>query len=124
MPGVRFLTATLLVLFAAACQDAGGGALTTVNPNGNVQGTVLGANGQAVSEITVELSATNFTTRTLQTGSRGEYEFTAVPAGNYSVRAIAAAGFVVSTPNPVAVTVRGGETVRADFRVAPFVTQP
>ncbi|MGH7482269.1 MAG: carboxypeptidase regulatory-like domain-containing protein [Longimicrobiales bacterium] len=115
-------TAAALVTVAAlttACE--GGPGLVSTNPSGRIQGTVLGSDGTGASNVEIRIQGPE--TQTVRTGADGSYSFSGVDPGDYTVTAIAPAGFVVNEPNPVTVTVTtGGTPATANFTITADAT--
>jgi uncharacterized repeat protein (TIGR01451 family) len=82
----------------------------------NRNGTLTDTGDTPLEDVTVTLldSGGNEVTNS-QTATDGLYEFTNVPAGNYSVVETQPAGYGSSTANTVAITVTPGSTTTTDF---------
>ncbi len=87
---------------------------------GAVSGTVfndLNANGAqdsgegGIGGVSVALAGIGSTT----TGSAGGYNFSSVPAGNYTISVTTPSGFVATTPTSRAITVPTGSSASANF---------
>jgi outer membrane receptor protein involved in Fe transport len=101
--------ATLLLAMSAIAQTS-----TT----GQVEGTLMDANGAVVPGATVTLSGPNLIrSQTTTTDNNGTYRFSAVPPGKYSVKVDASAGFGSSEATNVEVNLSKSTSI--DFTLKP-----
>ncbi|HZD44924.1 MAG TPA: carboxypeptidase-like regulatory domain-containing protein, partial [Acidobacteriaceae bacterium] len=102
---VFFLALLFLVTSTALCQ------LTTAD----ILGTVTDASGAVVPNATVTLTnlGTNVT-RVAQTGGSGDYTFTLLPVGHYSI-AVKATGFQATITKDL--SVEAGDRARNDVHL-------
>ena len=105
----------LMLPAAAAFLLAVPGALAQTT--GNIEGTVLDADGKALPGVSVEATSPNLQgTRVVVTGNSGEYRIVSVPPGNYRVRA-SLSGFG-SVEKPVTVTLDATATANMSLQLA------
>src|SRR5689334_16611118 len=78
----RLIYALVLVLFAS-------GTALPQSGTGVVRGQVTDPSGAAVTNASVVVTSANGQTRTVHTDRQGMYEVTALPAGQYSLKAMA-----------------------------------
>lgn len=95
-------------------------------PRGAVAGRVLGEGGQPLAGATVLVAERTGQPHTARSDPQGRYRIEDVPAGGYTVAAVAPGYSEGALHNlwggPVTVQVRGGETANApDLRLAPLV---
>ena len=104
-----FLSTILLLVLSAA--------LSAQTFRGGIQGTVTDTSGAAVpgAEVTVKSADTGLT-RTATTNDEGDFIFTELPLGSYSVSA-SKAGFGTKVTNGITVAVSAN--TRADVQLAP-----
>ena len=78
---------------------------------GTVSGTASNSTGQAIAKATVQLRdvATGQLVSTTQSGATGAFTFTGVPAGNFVVEVVNAAGQIIGTS--ASITVAAGATI-------------
>lgn len=91
-------------LFGELGQSITGRAWLDSNRNG-----VLDSNEQGITAVTIELrDGANALIATTVTAADGSYNFTSVPAGNYSIIEQQPAGYGSSTPDTVAIVLTAG----------------
>ena len=114
MKARRVVKAILLVLSACVLWSAVGTCNAQVM-TADITGTVTDSSGAVLPGATVTLQNLGISTaQTIQTGSSGDYTFSLLPVGSYSVT-VEAAGFkMFSQPN---VTVAAGDRVRIDAQM-------
>ena len=88
------------------------------SPEGALLGTIVDPSGARVAGATVTATATGFNlTRTVQTGSQGEFRIEPLPPGNYQVK-VEAPGFAPQV-GVVTVSVASTATLKLKLQVAP-----
>ncbi len=107
------IAALFLCVSLAYAQSAGSGAIT---------GTVTDPQGGAIAGATVTITSLDTNQlRTATTGSAGDYKFSLLPPGNYSLRFVAP-GFKTSQVASVKVNVTETATANASLEIG-AVTQ-
>src|SRR5262249_27498679 len=83
-------------LFAAAAR---------VQPNGSIAGTAPSQTGEPLANVTVQLRdlSTGQVVQTKTSDDKGGYVFADLPAGNFAVEAVNAAGQVIGTSASISV---------------------
>jgi hypothetical protein len=89
----------------AAPQQAGSSVQTNT---GNITGQAVDGNNAGLSNYKVQLRAGDAVTKSTTTGSSGQFSFSEVPNGTYTLEITDAAGRVIATSS---VTVAAGQTV-------------
>ncbi|MBN1888836.1 MAG: carboxypeptidase regulatory-like domain-containing protein [Thermoflexales bacterium] len=87
-----------------------GVAFNDTNSNGTQDGGESGIAG-----VTIQLRQGSSTLATTSTNSNGNYSFSGVTPGNYSVRAGRPAGFINTTPDELAIFIAAGGSAQASF---------
>jgi hypothetical protein len=97
---------TALPLFAAARAGR-----VAQPPGGTVSGTAQNQTGQAIARTTVQIRdlATGQLVSTTQSAADGAFSFAGLPAGNYAIEVVDAAGNIIGTS--ASITVAAGATV-------------
>lgn len=82
--------------------------------SGNISGTVVDTNGDVVQGATITLSGPpGFATRTIQSGSDGQFDFSDLPPGSYKITATGA-GMSTYTSSPIRLN-------PGEFRIVPRI---
>ena len=107
------------VVILAAC---GGGDPIATDTNGSIRGTITDNSGAPVADAAVELSGNAQAARTTNSSANGDYTFTKVPPGTYTLAVTSAAGFDIGAAGTTSVTVTGGAQANASAFVLNRVT--
>ncbi len=111
---MKFRAATVVLVFCCVFGPLAGLAFSQVG-SAEIVGTVIDATGAAIpnAQITIKNIATGIT-RIAQSGTAGDYSFTVLPVGTYSL-SIAASGFKVFRAADV--TLAAGDHARVDAQM-------
>jgi len=103
MKRILALALTFAVTLSGSSLFAAG---ARMQQNGSIAGTATSQTGEALPNVTVQLRdlSTGQVVQTKTTNDKGEYAFEALPAGNYAVEAVNAAGQVIGTSASISLT--------------------
>jgi hypothetical protein len=111
MRRIPVIALVLAFLFSASPLFAAGAGRVAQVPGATLSGTATSSTGQTIAQTTVRLRdlATGQLVSTTQSAANGAFSFAGLPAGNFVVEVVNAAGQIIGTS--ASITVAAGATI-------------